>query len=281
MRPVREPIHVLAVGVDIGEIDGASVEAAEDLLGALARLADGGIDVVLLSLELPDGQGDDAVRSVRERAPDVPLIAVADGAWEHRAREAGAADVVPTDGGPELVARAIRYAVALHRMGTELRRREIVDADTGLYNARGLEAFASHHFALVERSRQPLVLLSIRIDGPDGREDAADAADAGDADDRSGSLAETADVLRAAVRDCDVLARTGEASFCALLTGDAVGAESLVLARMVDALAVRNARSRPGRSLALSIGAATYEPGRPVTLQELIAEAERGGEVER
>jgi diguanylate cyclase (GGDEF)-like protein len=270
MRPVREPIHVLAVGVDVGEIDGASVEAAEDLLGALARLADGGIDVVLLSLELPDGQGDDAVRSVRERAPDVPVIAVADGAWEHRAREAGATDVVPADGGPELVARAIRYAVALHRMGTELRRREIVDADTGLYNARGLEAFASHHFALVERSRQPLVLLSIRIDGPDGREDA------GDAGERSGSLAETADVLRAAVRDCDVLARTGEASFCALLTGDAVGAESLVLARMVDALAVRNARSRPVRSLALSIGAATYEPDRPVNLQDLIAQAERG-----
>jgi GGDEF domain-containing protein len=80
------------------------------------------------------------------------------------------------------------------------------------------------------------------------------------------------------VRDCDVLARTGTSSFLALLTGDAVGAESLVLSRMVDAIAVRNARSGQGRRLALSIGAARYDPARPVSLEALVAEAERAGD---
>jgi diguanylate cyclase (GGDEF)-like protein len=263
-------LHVLAVGHDPGELDGVSVETADDLLGALARLSDGGVDLVLLALDLPDGEGVEAIRSVRELAPDVPVIAVDGDGQSERALEAGAADVVPSDVEPELVARAVRYAVALQRMRDELHRREIVDEQTGLYNARGFEAFAAHHVALADRSRQPLVLLSIGVGGLDD-----DEGDEGpDTEGPSDELVETAAVLRTAVRDCDVLARTGSTSFRALLTGDAVGAESLVLSRMVDAIAIRNARSGHRRALALSIGAARYDPDRPVSLEELIAEAE-------
>jgi diguanylate cyclase (GGDEF)-like protein len=268
-------LHVLAVGHDPGELEGVSVETADDLLGALARLSDGGVDLVLLALDLPDGEGVEAIRSVRELAPDVPVIAV-DGDGEgdgDRALQAGAADVVPSDVEPELVARAVRYAVALHRMRDEMRRREIVDPETGLYNARGFETFAAHHVALAERSREPLVLLSIGVEGLDEETDEERSPET-----PSDALVETAGVLRTAVRDCDVLARTGPAAFRALLTGDAVGAEALVLSRMVDAIAVRNARSGRRRPLDLSIGAARYDPDRPVSLEELIAEAERAGD---
>jgi diguanylate cyclase (GGDEF)-like protein len=267
MRPGREPINVLAVGLDPGPLEGASVEMADDLLGAMARLADGGIDVVLLSLELPDGQGADAVLSVRERAPDVPVVAVADDGSAHRALEAGAADVLPAGGGSDLVARAVRYAVALHRVRTELHRRDVVDGATGLYNARGFEEFASHHLSLADRTRQSLVLLSIHVEGL-GELDQDGGGD--------GSLVETAAALRAALRDCDVLARTGPGTFCALLTGDAAGAEALVLSRIVDALAVLNARAGHQDRLSLSVGAATYDPEHPTSPQELIARADRG-----
>jgi diguanylate cyclase (GGDEF)-like protein len=263
-------LHVLAVGHDPGALEGVSVETADDLLGALARLSDGGVDLVLLALDLPDGEGVGAIRSVRELAPDVPVIAVDGDGDGERALQAGAADVVPSDVEPELVARAVRYAVALHRMRDEMRRREIVDPETGLYNARGFEAFAAHHVALAERSREPLVLLSIGVEGLDEETDEERSPEG-----PSDALVETAGVLRTAVRDCDVLARTGPGAFRALLTGDAVGAEALVLSRMVDAIAVRNARSGRRRPLGLSIGAARYDPDRPVSLEELIAQAER------
>ena len=64
---------VLAVGVDPGPLDGFVVESADELLGALAHLADGGVDVVLAALEHPDAAGEDVVRSLRERAPDSGL----------------------------------------------------------------------------------------------------------------------------------------------------------------------------------------------------------------
>jgi len=41
---------------------------------ALAHLAKGGVDIVLLDMGLPDGHGLDTVRRARAVAPDVPLI---------------------------------------------------------------------------------------------------------------------------------------------------------------------------------------------------------------
>jgi diguanylate cyclase (GGDEF)-like protein len=263
VRPDPDPIDVLAVGADVPDVAGAAMERADDLLGALARLADGGIDVVVLSPELPDGQGGDAIRAVRERA-DVPIVALAAPDADDALR-AGATDVVPASGDEEMVTRAVRYAVALHAMRAEMHRREIVDEDTGLYNARGFEEFATHHVALADRSKQPLVLLSVRIDGRD--EVSGEPV---------GPLAGTAEVLRGAVRDCDVLARLGPSSFVVLLTGDARGAEVQVLSRLVDAVAVSNARAGRTGSLSLSVGSATYDPAEPRGIAELLAEAERG-----
>lgn len=121
MRLDGTPIQVLAVGADVADLRGAA-ETADDLLGALARLADGGIDVVVLTLDLPDGQGADAIRALTERAPDVPVIALAGDGRVDEALAAGATDVVPEDGGGELLARAIRCAVSLRRLRAEIRR---------------------------------------------------------------------------------------------------------------------------------------------------------------
>lgn len=266
--PGDRAVNVLAVGFPLDELEGASVETAEDLLGALARLADGGVDVVLLSLELPEAQGADAVLAVRQRAPETPVIAVDDGSGAERAIEAGASDVVPRDGGPDLLARAVRYAVALDRMRMELHRRQVVDELTGLSNARGFERFAEHHLAMARRSKRPLVLLFVRLAGFEELDETDDA------EERVRRLSRTADVLSAAVRDSDIVAHVGSGAFCVLLTGEATGAESLVLSRVVDAVAANRARAGGSEALSLSVGAATYDPEHPVSLDELLARAD-------
>jgi len=273
--PGDRTVNVLAVGVAVDDLKGASVETADDLLGALARLADGGVDVVLLSLELPDAQGADAVRTVRERAPETPVIAVDDGGGAEHALAAGASDVVPSDGGADLLARAVRYAVALDRLRTELHRREVVDELTGLSNARGFERFAEHHLALARRSRHPLVLLFVRVEGFEELDETEDA------EERVRRLSETADVLSAAVRDTDIVAHVGSGAFCVLLTGESVGAEALVLTRVIDAVAASSARAGASGGPSLSVGAATYDPEHPVTLGELIALADPRGHGDR
>lgn len=242
----------------------AEVEFAEGLDAALVRLADGGIEVVLVRF---DGDPHE-LQAIRDRAPDLPIVAVAPSNLSAAALEAGAHDHVPPDAGARSVERAIRYATSLHLLRAELHRRQTVDELTGLFNPRGFEQLAEHHLRLADRTRQPLVLLFLRLN--DVEEPSQTPGAAG-----PNVVAETADVLRQVVRGSDVLARVGVDRFCVLLTGDAAGMESRVLSRLVDAIAARNAKGRHRVPLSISVGSATYDPAHPIALAELISEADR------
>jgi two-component system, cell cycle response regulator len=262
-RPTQPTIRILAVASEpVQTPDGVRVEHAADLAAAIERLGEGDVDVVLL----PASGGPGAVDAVRERAPGVPVVAVvAPGEDPTAALEAGAHDWVPAHAEPDMLRRALRYATELARMQGELHRRQVVDEVTGLYNARGFEQLAVHHLRLADRSKEPVVLVFVRLEGLEVPGTAETAR----------LLAETADVLREAVREADVAARIGAAAFCVLLTGKATGAEPVVLSRIVEAVASRNAGSARAVPLALSVGAATYDPAAPVGLGELLAEADR------
>jgi diguanylate cyclase (GGDEF)-like protein len=264
MGTPRDPkLSVLAVGVDPGSLEGCTVETAADMLGALANLADGGYDVVVTSLELPDATGTDVIVSLRERAPEVPVIVVGDGDAEPmEAFDAGASDVVPPDAAADLVARAIRYASTLRKVEAGLRRYQAFDELTGLLNARGFDLLANHHFRLADRSKEPVLIVFLRVGG--------DGETPGEA-----AVADAATVISSAVRVSDVVARVGSEAFCVLLAGAVPGSEPIVLERIVEAVASHNAGTGRETGPSLSIGAASYDPEHPVALRELITQADR------
>jgi len=264
MSAARDPeLSVLAVGVDPGPLEGCTLERAEDLLGALANLADGGIDVVVTSLDLPDATGTDVIVSLRERAPDVPVIVVGDALAEPMdAFEAGASDVVPADAAADLVARAVRYAATLRKVEAGLRRFQAFDELTGLLNTRGFDLLANHHFRLADRSKNPVLIVFLRVD--EGGESPGDAA-----------VADAATVVSSAVRVSDVVARVDSGAFCVLLPGAEPGSEPIVLERIIEAVASHNADTGHETGPSLSVGAASYDPEHPVPLEGLIAAADR------
>lgn len=260
--PAESRLSVLAVGIDPGPIEGCIVETADDMLGALAHLSGGGIDVAYASLHLPDASGADVVASLRERAPDVPIIAVAQEQGDLRAAlRAGASDVLPPDAASETVARSLRYATSLQKVEAELRRHQTIDEHTGLLNARGFELLAGHHLRLADRSKQPVIIVFVRVDTA--------GQPVGD------PISAAAELIRSTVRASDVAARVGTDAFCVLLADAHTGAEAIVLERIVDAVAERNARAGVGAGPRIAFGSATYEPERPIGLQDLIAEADR------
>ena len=257
-------LSVLAVGVDPGSLEGCTLERAEDLLGALASLADGGIDVVVTSLDLPDATGTDVIVSLRDRAPEVPVIVVGDALAEPMdAFEAGASDVLPPDAAADLVARAVRYAATLRKVEAGLRRLQAFDEVTGLLNARGFDLLANHHFRLADRSKHPVLIVFLRVD--------EDGDTPGEA-----VVADAATVISSAVRVSDVAARVDSGAFCVLLPGAEPGSEAIVLERIIEAVASHNADTGREAGPSLSIGAASYDPEHPVPLEELIAAADRG-----
>lgn len=256
-------LAVLAVGVDAGRLEGFSVESAEDLLGALAHLSDGGIDVICTTLDLPDSQGLDVVRSFREQAGDVPVVVLGTaGVDPQLAFDAGATDVIPAGAPVDLVARSVHYAATVQRLSAELQRHQTVDDLTGLLNARGFELLATHHLRLADRSKHPVVIVFVRMDEvPESERDRA--------------VVDAADMIRSAVRASDVVARVDPDAFCVLLSGASPGTASIVLSRVVEAVAEHDSRTRRQTGSTLWVGAAEYDPEHPQGIKELIAEADR------
>jgi signal transduction histidine kinase len=103
-----------------------AVERAFSLAAGLARLRDGGLDVLLLDLDLPDSRrlatffkAHSAVRGI----PIVVLTGHEDESFAMEAVERGAQDYLVkgrVDG--EILVRSLRYALSRHRIMEELRR---------------------------------------------------------------------------------------------------------------------------------------------------------------
>jgi diguanylate cyclase (GGDEF)-like protein len=184
------------------------------------------------------------------------------------ARHAGAEDHLIRDATlSTLLPRAVRYAVGLQQVRREL---ATVDEATKLPNLRGFAAIGEHYLRTADRMGQPAVFVFVRLDDHDDllRMEGPEVAD---------ELArDAAAVILEAVRDSDLPARIAPDTICVLLTGSAEGAESLVLSRLVEAIATHDARRERPRALSLGVGTARYEPGTGTTLAEILESAVRG-----
>jgi len=92
-----------------------SITTARALSEALGRLRDGGVDVIVLDLELPDCQGVDSIRRLRERCDDAPIVVLTTADDDGFGREciaAGAQDYLVKRGLKAFeLRRAIGYAI--------------------------------------------------------------------------------------------------------------------------------------------------------------------------
>ncbi|MGI8615679.1 MAG: diguanylate cyclase domain-containing protein [Actinomycetota bacterium] len=264
-----DEIRMLLVGTgdDFGtELEGEGFDVAR--IPDLASLGPGSDqDAVIVALDDPGPL--EALETLRLKTPAAEILVLttsereADGAV---ALHAGAEDhLVHGSIAQGLLPRAIRYAVERRRLRREL---ATVDELTRLPNIRGFFAIAEHQLRMADRAGTPVVLLFVRFDDHP-------TATAGDSAATDQIALEAAEVLLSAIRDADLPARIADDTFCVLLSGDARGSEVAVLSRLlVEAIAVHDASKPEPRPLALSVGSAIYDPGRPVLLEGLLRTAE-------
>lgn len=265
----RDVIRALAVGIDdelhqeLSHEEGFTVDRAERLDGNVAA----GVNAVVLSLS---GEPLEALATLRAQAPTAAVVIItgvnnaADGTV---AMHAGADDhLVRGSIPPGMLPRAVRYAVSVRRLRRELATQ---DDETGLPNLRGFAPIAEHHLRMADRAHAPAVFLFVRIEG------LRKIVSASGADEAASLARDAAALLLEAVRDSDVPARISADTFCVLLTGEAHGAEALVLSRLVEAIAVNDARLDQPRQLSLSVGSALYDPDQPSTLEQILSTADR------
>ncbi len=251
-----------------------NVDEVPDASAAIDLLAEGAVDVAIVRPQPPDGLA--AVRRVHAAAPDIPIVALlatAGAEGSEAAVAAGAADSMAEDPlDAEILRRALRYATERARLLVEARRGATLDAETGVYNARGFEQLTAHHLVLADRSKESVVVVLVRVAPPRGA--GGSGAPVGGGATMSALVRETADVLRRAVRGSDVVGRLGGDTFGVLLTGNASGNEGLVLSRIVEAVATRNARVGDTGRLTLAIGSAICDAEHRVSAAELVRRAD-------
>lgn len=266
-----DTLTVLLIGLDptlrdeLSREDGFEVAEAPDLRAVEDAPS---ADAVVVAL---DGQGPlETLGTLRTRAPQAAVLVVTapdrdtDGTV---AMHAGAEDhLVAGSIPPGLLPRAVRYAVAHRRLHRELATQ---DEATGLPNLRGFAAIAEHHLRMADRAKTPVVFLFVRLDGYEELRGSLGAEQAGEL------ARDASEVLLQAVRDADLPARIAPDTFCVLLTGEAAGAETLVLSRLVEAIALHDAQRDRPRELSLSVGSALYDPERPFTLEQILNAAGR------
>ena len=126
MKPTRvlliedSPADARLIGEMLREAEGKGLAFelvwADSLAAGAQRLREGGIDVILLDLGLPESCGLDTLQRLRECAPPAPTLVVLSGLTDEdialRALQAGAEDyLVKGQVDSALLVRSIRYAI--------------------------------------------------------------------------------------------------------------------------------------------------------------------------
>jgi diguanylate cyclase (GGDEF)-like protein len=168
----------------------------------------------------------------------------------------------------DLLKRAVRCATKQYMLQAELGNLAFTDELTGLYNRRAFRTLAERQLKLARRSCRGMLLFFIDVDGLKQINDCFGHAEG----DRA--LRCTAQTLKKTFRDSDVIARLGGDEFAVLAVEASGHSDAKVVSRLNKYLDAINAE-HPEYAISLSVGVARFDYGRPTSIRDLMAQADR------
>lgn len=244
----------------------------EDLNGTLALIAEQAPDVLLLDSTLSPSFMSSMVTQLRYRMPVLPIVLLPDiqAASEQTVDLRDPRTGNGLDGAlmaADTVARTLRYAHGQLGLQRTLLQMALRDDLTGLHNRRGFTALATRYLRWARDRGQHLSLLFADIDGLKSINDRFGHGEG----DRAISLAAAS--IKETFRRFDVTARLSGDEFVALVIDVPGRSVEAICNRLRTNLAQRSGAERRYTS-SLSVGVAHFDPEKPVTLQELMRQAD-------
>jgi len=229
-------------------------------------------DAVLLDLSLPDAFGLPTVRQVHAASPTIPVVVlsgVSDQSLALQAVQQGAQDyLVKGQGHPELLARAVRYAIERKRSEERLTYLAQYDHLTGLVNRSLFRDRLVQAMARGKRMQQPIGLMLLDLDRFKAVNDTF-GHDMGDE-----LLKAVSERLKTCVREVDTVARMGGDEFTIILEGASSEQNILVVAkRITESIATAFELKGHHISIGVSIGITIY-PHDDHLIDELLKHAD-------
>ncbi|MEK6671174.1 MAG: GGDEF domain-containing response regulator [Nitrospirota bacterium] len=233
------------------------VARATTLAEGLSLLSRERFDAMLLDLSLPDAFGLPTVREVHASSPTIPIVVlsgVSDPSLALQAVRQGAQDyLVKGQGHPELLARAIRYAIERKRFEEHLTYLAQYDHLTGLVNRILFRDRLVQATARSKRMQQMIGLMLLDLDRFKLVNDTF-GHDMGDE-----LLKAVSERLKTCVREVDTVARMGGDEFTIILEGVSSEQNVLVVAkRITESIATPFELKGHCISIGISIGITIY-----------------------
>lgn len=265
--------HAILIGELIEEATNVNYKMThvQQLDEALVKLDNERYDIVMLDLSLPDKQGVDSITTIRERAPDIPVVVMTsmdDESMAIKALQKGAEEfLVKGEMNSHALSRVLRYAIIRHKGRVELQSLSLVDDITGLYNQRGFMLFAQQQLSIAIRTKRGMIIFFIHIEGLNeitekhGRqyEDLAKI--------------ETANILKEVFRESDIIARHSRDEFTAIAIESFDANNEIIISRLQNEIESRNKQANRQYKLSLCMGKAYYDTEELCTIEGLINRA--------
>jgi diguanylate cyclase (GGDEF)-like protein len=163
---------------------------------------------------------------------------------------------------------AVWGAVKQALLDRELRYLALTDDLTCLFNRRGFFAAATQQLKLAQRNSQSLLLLFCDVNNLKHINDTFGHHE-GDL-----ALIRAADALEQSFRGSDILSRLGGDEFVVLVSETSHQTQEIILRRLEKNLK-KSGATETRYDLSLAVGVARFDPQRPITLGELMVEADK------
>ncbi len=163
----------------------------------------------------------------------------------------------------------IRDVTEMVRLRELLEKEAVTDALTGLYNRRGFLSFTEKALQLAARMGFRATFLFADLDGFKNVNDTLGHEEGDEV------LRETAALLRDTFRASDITGRIGGDEFAVLMLHDGHDEPGDPAGRLEEAVRRANGQRTREYRLSMSMGLSEWNPERPVSLGELMADADR------
>jgi diguanylate cyclase (GGDEF)-like protein len=232
--------------------------APGDLLGALAADPDA---ADLIIADLPPARGrstSEALRLVHRRYPTIPVVLRA-------SREVLASSDAVHCGVHGYLSKPFRPAeleLMLIRLAEGRASQSFQDTGSGLYHRAGFALLARQQLKAARRTNTQMTLLRVDVDG-------------GDLEQTERAVGDLGRAVQRTFREADMAGRVDGTDCGVLLVNAGAGQTDIALSRLWQNVAAHNARNG-GQQLEVRVGLAHFDPSRPCSFEELVAQADAG-----
>ena len=179
------------------------------------------------------------------------------------------ASVIYDSPGHYLMIRSTMFDITKRkRLEEKFQTMSIMDDLTGLYNRRGFFTLAQQQMKVIERTKKDMLLFFADLDKMKQINDTLGHQEGDNA------LVKIATILKEVFRESDIIGRVGGDEFAILVIDTTDETREVLMKRLHNYLDDYNRPEGKSYTLSLSIGIAPYDPQKPFSLDELMAQAD-------